>query len=249
MKRKILLLNILIFACWSLSQGSLNLIWEEKNLDLGEVTEDSGEITGRFRFTNGEDVGIVVTDVRVSCGCTNIWFPDKEIAPADTASIVFRFNPEGRIGKFEKYLKVYTGKGGEYEKLTFKGTVKAGEKTISNRFPFERGTLRYETDHLKIGEMEKGERRHGFIGIYNASEQEYTPEFHSSTNGVEISVVPSTLQPGESGMIALYLNTAKFAEGLQEIRLLTLDGEGKERDDDVKISVIVLPKGEARIHK
>ena len=97
--------------------------------------------------------------------------------------------------------------------------------------------------------MEKGERRHGFIGIYNASEQEYTPEFHSSTNGVEISVVPSTLQPGESGMIALYLNTTKFAEGLQEIRLLTLDGEGKERDDDVKISVIVLPKGEARIHK
>lgn len=248
MKRRFLLLSIAFLSCPLLTMAASEIVWEDKTMDFGEVSEDEGELTGEFRFINGGDEDLTIVDVRASCGCTSVKFPEEVIAPGETSSIIFHFNPEGRIGNFEKNLKVYSGVSGSYEKLTFKGKIKAGAKTVANRYPFEKAGLRFETDHLKIGELKRGERRHGFIGIYNATEEDKSPVFNCSEAGLEISVVPADLKPGESGMIALYLNTEKYPEGFKEIKITASDETGLNESEEIKVSFIILPKGMGSTH-
>lgn len=80
-------------------------------IDFGKF--DSGcKREGELYFVNSGTAPLIVSGVFTDCGCTAASFPKGEIAPGDTASIVVRFNPEGRSpGNFKKAVRIMTNSG------------------------------------------------------------------------------------------------------------------------------------------
>lgn len=103
--------------------------------DLGDIFENSGRVTSKFKLSNPywEDT-IRITDVTTSCGCTAILTQDTIILPRSAVDLEFSYDPAGRLGLFVKSIEITSRTGrDETNKLFLKitGNVIAENYTAS----------------------------------------------------------------------------------------------------------------------
>lgn len=103
-----------------------SLDFEDDKLKFSKVDEgDPVHLT--FRFTNEGSQPVVINEAKVGCPCTEVVFPQKPIRPDASDSVVVTFDTRGKIGYQERKIILKTNHG--ESTLTFKGVVKATEKT------------------------------------------------------------------------------------------------------------------------
>ena len=62
-------------------QAQTKIKFEEVNHDFGEIREENGFAQHTFRFINGGDNPIRITNVKASCGCTTPGWTKEEVMP------------------------------------------------------------------------------------------------------------------------------------------------------------------------
>ena len=96
--------------------------------DAGRIPEGPVHLF-KFPFQNCGDEPIIITQVQSSCGCLTGDWPKEPIMPGKWDTIHGNYYTRGRIGRFEKTLRVYSNDTthwsyGEHNfHLTLKGTV------------------------------------------------------------------------------------------------------------------------------
>lgn len=101
--------------------GIAPLKWKTTSINLGQVEKNEvQDLT--FEFTNMTEAPIRILEAKGSCGCTNVKFPSTEIKSGETASITANFR-SGRVGSFQKNIRIRTSESAEYTYLHFKGEV------------------------------------------------------------------------------------------------------------------------------
>lgn len=184
--------------------------WLETEYNFGTWEESEGLREGVARVVNDTDSAMVVRRVRPSCGCTGVDYPQNEIAPGDTARIIFNYNPEGRPGPFDKTIRVWLNQDAEPQVIRIRGTVVGAERSLFRRYPFAAESFRLSDSIIALGNLEAGNSAHTFISGYNSSRHHITPKivFHKKKQlPVEISMRPTTVPPGETFVIAVDLAT------------------------------------------
>lgn len=91
--------------------------------DFGTVSEEGGEVSTIFKFTNNMEVPVNLTNVVVQCGCSNSTWTKEPIAPGKTGEVKVSFNPRGQYGPFEKNITVNTSGTPNRIILKIKGIV------------------------------------------------------------------------------------------------------------------------------
>ena len=245
---KIRLCFFFFLLCFSVRPwGKSNIVWLEKNIDLGIIREEEGQKNGEFKFVVAGKTGIVINDVRVTCGCTNVVYPQDYLEKGDTVSIQFSFDPSNRPGKFEKTIKVYFNGIEGPERLTFTGTVIGSKKTLQLRYPIENGTLRFETSNIRVGELSKGMRRHSFVGLYNQCQDTLAPQIGFVPEGIEVNLTPKKIAPGETATLSIYTNTTHLNHYGKIHIPIEINWGNSEKESSVLIyNAVVLP---ARVEK
>ena len=83
------------------------LTWENSNHNFGDVVLGD-KVDHVYKFTNTGNEPLIITDVKVSCGCTlpKSW-PRDPVMPGDTGELVISFNSAAKpLGKLERTTQI-----------------------------------------------------------------------------------------------------------------------------------------------
>ena len=104
------------------------LKFEQETIDYGVIEYDANTLR-EFKFKNTGKAPLILSNVQVSCGCTNVdGWPKEPIAPGKTATFKVKYDST-RPGKFDKKITVTSNSRTPSTILTIKGEVKPAPVT------------------------------------------------------------------------------------------------------------------------
>lgn len=109
MKREIAII-LCVAAAWAVFMTPAKVTWLSTHYNYGAFREEEGPRKGSLSFVNSGDAPTFIRNVRPSCGCTAADYPRDMIAPGDTATIEFTYDPARRPGPFDKTIRVLSEK-------------------------------------------------------------------------------------------------------------------------------------------
>lgn len=177
--------------------------WIEKDYDFGLMKEVAGPKTGVSRFVNLGPDTVSIFNVRPSCGCTSADWSDDPVAPGDTATVAYTYDPAMRPGRFEKSVKVQLSDGTRHS-IRITGNVYGTPQSVAQLYPFEAGDLRLSEVAVNMGDVTRGRVPVKFVNAYLLSPDSVTPQVSSDIAGLKIS--PSVEHAGPGDLITYSLS-------------------------------------------
>ncbi len=93
------------------------IMFEETKHEFGKVPQGP-QVQYVFKFTNKGNQSLHIEKVQASCGCTGTAMGEKmDYAKGESGEINVTFNTEGREGKQEKTIMVYSNDSKEPQKV------------------------------------------------------------------------------------------------------------------------------------
>lgn len=214
--QRILLLACALAACLT-GRPEARAFFPETSHNFGAFAEDDGPVTCRFPIVNTGDEPLVVVGARATCGCTQPKYPLDPIEPGDTAYIDVTYDPIYRPGRFEKAVTVETNTNPQRNKLTIRGTVIGGERSIGSRYPIDFGPLKSEHGAAMLGDVTANSFTSHHMRLYNQSADSVYAECSPSVDYLEADLAPNPVPPGEqASLIIVYNGLSGDRYGFQE---------------------------------
>ncbi|HWY36120.1 MAG TPA: DUF1573 domain-containing protein [Nitrosopumilaceae archaeon] len=129
------LLTISVFCCLvitgkaqevttpNIDPNAPELKFDQETIDYGVIDYD-GNTLREYKFKNTGKSPLILSNVQVQCGCTNVdGWPKEPIAPGKTATFKVKYDSK-RPGKFDKKITVTSNAKNPTVILTIKGEVK-----------------------------------------------------------------------------------------------------------------------------
>ncbi len=99
------------------------LKFDSETIDYGTLDYD-GNTLREFKFKNTGKSPLILANVQVQCGCTNVdGWPKEPLAPGKSSSFKVKYDSK-RVGKFDKKITVTSNAKNPTVVLTIKGEVK-----------------------------------------------------------------------------------------------------------------------------
>lgn len=181
--------------------------WSTTDYDFGIMKEALGPQTGSVTMYNHTSDPTYIRRVRPSCGCTDASYTESVVLPGDSAIVTFTYDPTGRPGKFSKTVKIFVAEDNDPVVVHIHGTVVGTPATLEKDYPVVCGPLRMQTATVDFGDVRFGSARHAYIKLYNLSEEPLLPVWSGGGPAVEPELATAVVEPGDVGMLSLYLNT------------------------------------------
>lgn len=193
-------------------------------LALGEV-DDTEIVKAEFTLRNTTSSPVVITQLRSTCSCLKVLTRPSALRPGESLAVEVEFNPKGRSCKFSLDVFVYTTLDDKYptERLTLTGSVRS-----TNRFSHlsqRAGALYMSRKSVVLDGVKMGTTRRETILVANGSESSITLKSEPLIEGLEVRLTPTTLKPGEEGVIEISY-TARKAINDDIETLIIIDGCG-----------------------
>lgn len=102
--------------------------FEESQFDFGEI-QQGDVVEHTFKFTNTGEAPLVITDTKVTCGCTTPSFTKEPVAPGETGEILVKFNSAGKSGNTSKTITVMANVEGGRSLLRINTNILTGDKS------------------------------------------------------------------------------------------------------------------------
>lgn len=83
--------------------GGADILFNEYEFQFPDM-EKGDVLEHTFYFVNNGDKPLILTNVKGSCGCTNVEYPDQPILPGEKGAILAEINTEGK--KTDKIFRV-----------------------------------------------------------------------------------------------------------------------------------------------
>ncbi|MFN9500838.1 MAG: DUF1573 domain-containing protein [Chryseotalea sp.] len=102
----LVLVSTIVFAQTVSKQNGPVITWDKITHDFGKITQ--GEVVEHtFYFTNTGNEPLIITDVKVSCGCTTPkGWPKDPVMPGGKGELTVAFNSTGKIGMQNKPITI-----------------------------------------------------------------------------------------------------------------------------------------------
>lgn len=219
------------------------LKWLSTEYDFGTFREKDGLRHGAVSFVNTGTEPTVINSVRTSCGCTAARWPEGEIAPGDTATVRFSYNPAGRPGRFEKTVRIYTGEGNNLTTIRIFGNVIPDSATLAATYPYSAGPLHVSARSVMLGQLDYGKPRSGFIYVFNAGHSPLRLSWGKLPEPITSGMSSDTVPPGNSAGLGLYYNSRAETElGPHQYNLTLMASDGvRSYEMPVELTVNLIP--------
>ena len=198
--------------------------FQSRVFDYGEVIE--GDILKHsFVISNNSD-GIIVLNVRSSCGCTKAKLSGKTIKPRKATKIAVWLDTTGRNGHVEQYLDITTNKNGTF-RLRLCAEV-LHEVEVS-------------PDRLWLGEVPRNVELEREVFFSKRNDDEFTITQISAPLGVQFEQGEKTVQEGITEIPILFkINTGDTLGYYQKTIQVETD-HSKVKEYEIVITGEVLP--------
>lgn len=95
--------------------------------DFGDMVQGE-KVKTSFRLTNTGEAPLIITDTKVTCGCTVPSWPKEPIPPGETAEIEVAFNSAGKRGRQNKTVTLLANVPGGKSQVHFSAMVNTVER-------------------------------------------------------------------------------------------------------------------------
>lgn len=223
-----------------------------QHVTVGNSTVDCGQVaykspvTADFELSNKSDKKIRIKDVRTSCGCTKVEYPQGDIVAGETFAVRVTYDAM-TMGHFAKRIGLYTSDGDKPVELQIKGIVVNEVSDFKVDYPFTLGQLLSERNDIEFDDVNKGETPQQEFHIRNNTSQALKPQVMHLPKYIKASVKPETLAPGHDGTVVLTLDSRLLPElGLNQtsVFLGAFPGDKVGQDKEITLSAVLLPNFE-----
>ena len=98
------------------------ITFQEETHDFGDIKQGD-KVSHTFAFENTGTQPLIITDVKVTCGCTATNWPRDPIAPGQSSELTVQFNSAGKLGRQNKVVTIVSNAGNSMAKVTITGNV------------------------------------------------------------------------------------------------------------------------------
>ena len=211
-------------------------------IDCGQVLFMK-PVTAQFELLN-EGVGnVTIRNVETSCGCTQVSYP-KGVISENKPFVISATYDARQMGRFEKYIDVYTSGASLPFTLTIKGVVVEEIRDFAGGYDYTLGKLKTDRTEIMFDDVSMGERPTEQIHIFNSTGDIATPVLMHLPPYLIADVSPSSIPPGKSGVITLTLDSKRLHEhGLTQttVYLGQKPGDRVSEDKEIQVTAILLP--------
>lgn len=183
--------------------------WLATEHDFGAFGEDNGPQTARFTLVNDGPGELSIVSGRATCGCTSPTYSKASIAAGDSTIVEVTYDPQGRPGRFSKYVEIETSGQPRKTRLYVRGTVIGSGATVARRYPVDFGPLKLAQRSMLIGEVAKGKLKTVYFDGYNRTADSLSVSIAASPAWLEVVPVPEVVPAGEQVTFVAYANSAK----------------------------------------
>jgi Protein of unknown function (DUF1573). len=190
------------------------LTFKNPTHDFGSIGENDGFAEHTFSFVNTGDAPLVISTITASCGCTRPEWSKEPIEPGKEGFIIIAFNPQGRVGNFNKTATVYTNEDDGYKrhKLTILGVVV--DKPVENPnivYVDTTGGVGIENNKLIFDNVKYSgsNKRISYIKNYNSEAAYFSWE---NVPDYITVVCPDSLKADWPGQFDVYIDDSKIAD-------------------------------------
>lgn len=201
------LLTTILMTCGlqAAAQTENTLEFIPKSLDFGAIREKDGKVTKTVKAVNVSPDSTFIISARTSCGCSEAEYDGRMLAPGDTTHVSITYDPINRPGKFQKTVKIFTGRERSSNMFKISGNVIPSRKHLDKVYPEKAGVLRLSTVIIGVGEMSHAETKPYFIGIYNDSDSPLTLKVESDNPALEATLMPETIDANSVATLTMML--------------------------------------------
>ena len=208
------------------------VVFSSGKYDFGFLREDNGPATGKVSMVNVGPGPTFIRNVRTTCGCTDATFTEGMIEEGDSAIISFTYDPERRVGAFDKSVKVFVGQDNKMHVIRITGTVIASRRTLETEYPDSVGDLRLSSRLIDAGQLRDGESRNYFVHLYNPTDRSLRPTADCGSGAVSVAIEPAVLEPGGTAVAGIYVNSRREPEPGEKVYVVRIcsDADGMISD-------------------
>lgn len=230
------LIHFGVIACFGLlllnsplsAQTKSPFSFEEYEHNFGEVYENGGMVSTKFYFKNTGDQPLFISNVNVSCGCTEPSYSKDTLKPGEKSYITARFDPTGRPGSFDKALTVtFNNNPGFTAHLKIKGMVISVGQPQKGKYAFLYGNTSLSNTTFDFGIIQQDKE---YVATIRISNDGYNRVqflgFQNLPSYFKVSY-PDFLNSGDTGVITLKTTKADLKDfwGEFSFRLIMLSND------------------------
>lgn len=244
MKRKMMMKRTIILPllALSLTATAQKLTPVQSTVDCGQVIFRH-PVTVNFEVKNNTLTPALVQKVRKSCGCTTVNL-SKSAVPAGQSMTVATTLDANQLGHFEKQVGIYCIGDTVPTLLTLRGVVVSETVDFQGNYNCQIGELKADKNDIEFDDVNRGDRPVQKIYILNTTQEKVEPVVMHLPNYLKATVSPSSLAPGQQGVVALTLDSRKLHDyGLTQtsVFLGKYPGDQIAANKEIDVSAILLP--------
>ncbi len=200
MKRIISIFATILSAVTLSAQTAVEGVVEVDGLthDFGEVFMSDGAVSHSFKIKNISKDNIVIYSVLSSCGCTKVSWTKDDIKPGATGTVSASYSNDEGPYPFDKTLTVYISDLSRPIILHLRGTSLEKARPLKELYPMHYGSIGLKDASVRTGNLSQGEQKNGYVKIANLSSKPVKVSFKNVSEGLTLSVEPSTIPAGKT---------------------------------------------------
>jgi len=238
--KKILFLGLLL--CGTFVAQAQQIETENAVIDLGQVVFRH-PVTAEYEIKNTAGIPISIDNVRTSCGCTEVEYPQQGIEVGQSFMVRATYDAK-QMGHFSKQIGIYTDGSKQPLMLTLKGVVVEEIVDFGGDYAFQLGDLLADKNTIEFDDVNRGDRPYQKIHVKNPTSDNVQPQVMHLPAYLKADVSPSKIAPGHEGVITINLDSRQLNDdGLTqtEIFLGKNPGDKTAASKAIDVSVVLLP--------
>lgn len=226
----------------TVSASAQEITTQQETIDCGQVLFRN-PVTVDFPLMNAGTKALRISQVRKSCGCTEVKYPEREIAPGDSFLVRATFDAK-QMGTFIKQIGLFSNAGEKPFVLTMRGKVVERVVDFAGNYSYQLGKLKVDVQDLEFDDINRGDRPVQRIHIMNPTDEVLRPVVMHLPPYLTAQVSPSKLAPRHSGVVTVVLDSRKLRDlGLNQtsIYLGAHLGDKVSPENEIGVSAVLLP--------
>ncbi|MDB5258073.1 MAG: hypothetical protein JWM14_2768 [Chitinophagaceae bacterium] len=211
------------------AQGQSALTFEAKEIDLGYMPEDTGNVVVDFKWSNVSDSTVFIKEIDTHGGCSIVSYPKDTLAAKSKGKITVRVNPKNRPGPFVRKITLLTWPDSVVQDLYIKSYVEPSVKVWDqNTNETNYGAVALSSDYIRVGHVLENSKLEKSIKIKNTGKEtvRFVPSKYKKPSYVTIKGLPDKLLSGQEAIVIFTIDFSTSAKLGSYTDMVELYAEG-----------------------
>lgn len=232
----------MLSALLALPASAQKITTQHEVVDCGQVVFNK-PVTAEFVLKNDGLKPLVINNVLISCGCTEVDYPKTGIAAGESFVIKAVYDAK-QMGSFTKQVCLYTNADEEPFILSMRGKVVGSVVDFAGSYDEMLGVIKSDAQEVEFDDVNRGDRPVQRIHIFNPTDELLEPVVMHLPPYLHAFVSPSKVAPRHSAEISFVLDSKKLRDlGLNQtsVYLGERPGDKIAPEKEIVVSAVLLP--------